>query len=134
PSTPPSGVFDPGDVTLDAPLAPGGPFPVTLLSHGTGGTAESLGWLARALSKAGHVVPGANQHGNTGLEPYRPEGFLCWWERAPDLSILLTRLGESDVFVGHLDMGRVSAVGFSLGGYTALALVGERTSFAAFEA
>ncbi|MEM8851489.1 MAG: dienelactone hydrolase [Pseudomonadota bacterium] len=130
---PPALVFASGDVAHNASLAPGDPFPVALLSHGTGGTAESLGWLARALAAAGHVVLGVNHHGNTGVEAYRPEGFLCWWERAPDLSTLLTSLDRSGIFAGRLDMTRVAGIGFSLGGHTVLALAGARTSFDAFD-
>lgn len=125
--------FEPGDVALDAALAAEKTFPVVLLSHGTGGTAESLGWLARALALEGYVVLGANHHGNTGLEPYLAAGFLCWWERATDLSVLLTSLGQTGFFANRLDFDLVSAVGFSLGGYTVMALAGAQTSLEEFE-
>jgi predicted dienelactone hydrolase len=98
------------------------------MSHGTGGSAEGLGWLASRLAQAGHIVIGAHHHGNTGREIYRPEGFLCWWERAADLSALLTALAERGPFAGRLDIDRVYAVGFSLGAYTVLALAGAVTS------
>lgn len=126
--------FEPGDVIWDAPLVTKDRLPVILLSHGTGGTAESLGWLARALASEGYVVLGANHHGNTGLEPYLAEGFLCWWERASDLSILLSEIGAKGFFADRLDFDQVSAVGFSLGGYTVMALSGARTSLEAFDA
>lgn len=129
-----SGVFfDIGDVISEASLASTGTFPVVLMSHGTGGTAESLGWLARALAREGYVVIGANHHGNSGFEPYVAEGFLCWWERAIDLSILLSTVSESGFFADRLDLQRVSGVGFSLGGHTVLALAGARTSIETFE-
>ena len=125
--------FDLRDVVLDAPMTGQRKLPVVLLSHGTGGTAESLGWLARALACKGYVVLGANHHGNTGLEPYLAEGFLCWWERATDLSVMLSSLGENGFFADRLDMDRVSAVGFSLGGYTVMALAGAQTRLEEFE-
>ncbi|KMW60456.1 Dienelactone hydrolase [Candidatus Rhodobacter oscarellae] len=125
-------LFDTGPVLRDASPR-GGAHPVVLLSHGTGGIAESLGWIARELALAGHVVIGANHHGNTGLEPYRAEGFLCWWERARDLTLLLSELSRAGALAGHLDMGRVAALGFSLGGYSALALAGGRTRMEAFQ-
>ncbi len=75
---PPDPLFDAGEIRPGAEIASGGPYPVVLLSHGTGGTAESLGWLARALVARGHVVLAPQHHGNTGIEPYCPEGFLCW--------------------------------------------------------
>ncbi|MGL4238421.1 alpha/beta hydrolase family protein [Tabrizicola sp.] len=120
--------FDLGPVQVDADLAESGPFPVVLMSHGTGGSPESMGWLARKLAQDGYVVVGAHHHGNTGREPYRPEGFLCWWERALDLSVLLSQLGSKGPLAHRLDLGRVSAVGFSLGGYTVLAMAGARSS------
>jgi predicted dienelactone hydrolase len=102
-------------------------YPVVLLSHGTGGSASGLGWLAAALAAKGFVVLGVDHHGNTATEGYRPEGFLCWWERARDLTVLLDRLSVDGPFSGSLDLSNVAAVGFSLGGYTALALAGAIT-------
>ncbi|MDO1581161.1 alpha/beta hydrolase family protein [Rhizobium oryzicola] len=102
-------------------------YPVVLISHGTGGSASGLGWLASSLAEQGYVVLGIDHHGNTGVEAYRPEGFLCWWERARDLTVLLDRLAEEGAFAGRLDLDNVSAAGFSLGGYTALVLAGAIT-------
>jgi predicted dienelactone hydrolase len=116
--------FDLGTLRQQADLAGDGNFPVVLLSHGTGGSPESMGWLARPLAKRGFVVIGPHHHGNCAVEAYRPEGFLCWWERAPDLSVMLTQLARSGPFAGRLDLDRVSAVGFSLGAYTVLLLAG----------
>ena len=121
------------------PVAPDAPlnderaaFPVVLMSHGTGGTAAELAWLAHRLAGAGFIVIGVDHHGNTASEALRPEGFLCWWERAGDLSVILDRLAEDAFFAGRLDMARVSALGFSLGGHTVLALAGAITEVARF--
>lgn len=123
------GIFDLGAVYPNRPLAAGGPWPVVLLSHGTGGSAESLGWLARALACRGAVVLAAQHHGNTSQEPYRAEGFLCWWERARDLSALLNLCVTTQHWCREaLDLDRVSAVGYSLGAHTALSLGGAITS------
>ena len=43
----PISFFDLGDVAVNAPISTDDTWPVVLLSHGTGGTAESIGWLAR---------------------------------------------------------------------------------------
>jgi predicted dienelactone hydrolase len=125
--------FDIGPVARDAPVkATVQGWPVVLLSHGTGGTAVSLGWLARLLAQDGFVVLAANHHGNTAIEPYRAEGFVCWWERARDLSVLLDRMANAGPFADCLDVGRVFAVGFSLGCHTALALLGGLTDMERF--
>ena len=102
-------------------------FPVVLLSHGTGGRASSISWLAQGLAAAGSVVLGVDHHGNTASEPYKAEGFLCWWERPRDLSMVLDVLAEDGVFAGRLDTSNVVCVGFSLGGYTALSILGAIT-------
>jgi predicted dienelactone hydrolase len=130
---PVEGFFQSGGVVHNAALIEGERLPVVLLSHGTGGSAESLGWLARALASRGFVAIGANHHGNTSLEPYQAEGFLCWWERAADLTMLLSFLETADGFAGRLDACRVAAIGFSLGCHTVLSLVGARTSLEAYD-
>lgn len=116
-------------VAHDAPLrASPQALPVVLLSHGTGGSALQLGWLGRALAARGYVVAAVNHHGNTSREPYLPHGFLLWWERAKDLTAVLDQL-LADPFLAHrLDLSRVGAAGFSLGGYTAVLAVGGRCS------
>lgn len=102
--------------------ATAGPHPVVLLSHGTGGSAGSLAWLAEALRASGFLVAAVDHHGNTSAEDYLVEGFVFGWERARDLSVLLDHV----VAVDDVDPGRVGAAGFSLGGYTVMALLGAR--------
>jgi predicted dienelactone hydrolase len=122
-----------GAVARDACLNEGSDrFPLVLMSHGTGGTAASLGWLAGSLAAAGYVVLGVDHHGNTGSEPCRAEGFLCWWERPRDLTVALDALSRAGPFAGRFDLARVACVGFSLGGYTALSAVGAITDMALF--
>ncbi len=107
--------------------------PVILLSHGTGGTAASLGWIAERFAAIGYVVIGVDHHGNTASEPYRAEGFLCWWERPRDLSVALDALTSVGAFANRLDVSRVIAVGFSLGGYTVISILGGITDTTTFE-
>jgi predicted dienelactone hydrolase len=97
-----------------------GPQRVVLISHGTGGSAQDLDWLAEPLAAAGFLVAGPDHHGNNYVDGYLPEGFACGWERPRDLSFVLTRL-EAEMAVT-----KAGAVGFSLGGYTVAALVGVR--------
>lgn len=107
-------------------------FPLILLSHGTGGSARSIGWLAEALARQGYIVAGANHHGNTAIEPYRVEGFAHVWERPRDMSVILDLLLQDPQFGPRIDRERIGAAGFSLGGYTALALAGARLNLASF--
>jgi len=107
-------------------------WPVVLLSHGTGGSADTLGWLGRRLASSGYVALAVNHHGNTGIEPYRAEGFACWWERSRDLSVLLDQLSTAGEFAARLDLKCVFAAGFSLGAHSALALLGTTTKIDLF--
>lgn len=114
-----------------APLA-AGRHPLIMMSHGTGGSAGSLDWMASALAEQGYIVVGVNHPGNNALEPLTAEGFLLWWERATDMSQALDAVLADPQFASHVDADRIGALGFSLGGYTVLELAGARTDRQAF--
>ncbi|MDR3436051.1 hypothetical protein [Telmatospirillum sp.] len=108
-------------------------YPLLLLSHGTGGSADSLDWLGAALAADGYVVAGVNHPGNNALEPVTRQGFTLWWERAVDVSEVIDGILADPALGSHIDRERIGAVGFSLGGYTVLELAGARTNVQAFE-
>lgn len=121
-------------VAMEAPLAPApASYPLLLLSHGTGGSADSLDWLGAALAAAGYVVVAVNHPGNNALEPATRDGFMLWWERATDLSQALDAILADATLGSRIDRGRIGAVGFSIGGYTVLELAGARTNVQAFQ-
>src|SRR5262249_10834776 len=69
-------LFVAGNAARDADMASAAArFPLIALSHGTGGTALGLGWLASALAARGYIVAGVNHHGNSAVEAYAVEGF-----------------------------------------------------------
>ncbi|WP_408585501.1 alpha/beta hydrolase family protein [Paraburkholderia bannensis] len=123
-------------VASDAPLVgdASARYPLVLLSHGTGGSANDQDWLASALAAHGYIVAAVNHPGNNELEPLTREGFLLWWERATDLSNVLDALLADPALGQHIDQARIGAAGFSLGGYTVLELAGARTDVHALEA
>lgn len=137
----PHDIGAPGRSTFQGhPLADGAPvsaarstYPLLLLSHGTGGTADSLDWLAAALAAQGYIVAGVDHPGNSAQAPLTREGFRLWWERATDLSQVLDGLLADPALGPRIDADRIGAVGFSLGGYTVLELAGARTNLPAFE-
>jgi predicted dienelactone hydrolase len=102
--------------------------PLILLSHGTGGTAQTLAWFATALAAHGYIVVGVNHPGNNAMEPYTVQGFTLWWERAKDLSTVLDDILADPDFGPHVDRQRIGGAGFSLGGYTMIELAGGKTS------
>jgi predicted dienelactone hydrolase len=102
-------------------------YPLILISHGTGGSALGMFWLGYHLASRGYIVVAVNHHGNTGAEPKMdPRGFLLYWERAKDISAVLDKLLDDPVFGSRIDRKRIGAAGFSLGGYTVIALAGGR--------
>ena len=107
-------------------------YPVVLISHGTGGSAQGMSWLAIRLARQGYIALAVSHHGNTAAEPYCAEGFACWWERAHDLTVALDQLCHENIFSGRVDLSKVYAAGFSLGAYTVLALAGAITDMQQF--
>lgn len=119
----PHGWFVGGPVMHDAPIKDGR-YPLVVFSHGTGGMGLQQDWLARDLARRGFIAVAMNHHGSTNTEPYRAEGFLCSWERAHDITLLLDLIETRDQFKGRIDADRIFAVGYSLGAFTATALLG----------
>jgi predicted dienelactone hydrolase len=91
-----------------------------LVSHGAGGAAIQMAWLTEPLAAAGFLVVAVDHHGNNFVDGYLAEGFARWWERPRDLSFVLDRLRDRE------NVESVGAAGFSMGGYSAAALVGAR--------
>ena len=98
--------------------------PLVVLSHGTGGSVADLAWWAEALRDAGVDVVGIDHHGNSYAAGTTALGFVCWWDRALDVSFVLDHVAAR---------GPVGVAGFSLGGYTAGAVCGVRLSEPAVE-
>lgn len=104
-------------------------YPLVLLSPGSGSNAEQLFWLGHVLAQH-HYIVAAVSHNGTDEEELRrgmltATDFFCW-ERARDLSVVLTRLLADPEFSRRIDPARIGAAGFSLGGATALWLGGAR--------
>jgi predicted dienelactone hydrolase len=128
---PGSPLYDGGRAAADAALAPEPTkFPLIVLSHGTGSTAGSLAWLGTALARAGYVAAAVDHPGNNAIDGYTVEGFTLWWERARDLSAVIDGMFADPTFKTRIDTGRIGAAGFSLGGYTTIAISGGITSLA----
>lgn len=124
--------FKAGDVVIAAQTS-ATKRPLILMSHGTGGSALQMLWLAEALVKEGYLVAAVNHHGNTAYEQEKyPEGFLLWWERAQDLAVVRQQLLKDEMWGAHIDASNAAVVGFSLGGYTALSALGGITDKALF--
>jgi predicted dienelactone hydrolase len=132
---PPGGaVFVSGRTAADAPFADEARHPLILISHGFGGTARQMTWLAAPLARAGYVVVGVDHPGTNGIDGVTAEGAYAPWERAGDLKAALDAVLGDSKLAPHVDANRIGVAGFSLGGFTSLLEVGARSDFAQLRA
>jgi predicted dienelactone hydrolase len=113
--------------------APDRKFPLILISHGTGGGRMTLEWLADKLVKNGFIVAAVDHYGNT-YDNKIAEDFIEAWRRPQDISYALTALLKDTVFGRRIDITRIGAAGFSIGGYTVIALAGGKLDLNAIRA
>jgi predicted dienelactone hydrolase len=126
-------LFEAGVAAPNAPLAASPRrFPLVLISHGTGGSAEQMAWLGTTFARAGFIAVAIDHPGNTSLQK-TVQGFTLWWLRARELSRALDTVLADPTFGPHVDRERIGAAGFSIGGYTAIALAGARVDVSQFE-
>jgi predicted dienelactone hydrolase len=119
-------IFSPVTMASGAQVSEASPkYPLILLSHGTGGAAIQMMWLGYYLASRGYIVAAVNHHGNTAAEKQpAPQGFLLYWERAKDLTVVLDKLLVDPLVGPRIDSERIGAAGFSLGGYTVISIAG----------
>lgn len=117
-------VFQPTMVMM-GPAVAEGHHPLVLLSHGSGGNADGLGWLSAGLVAQGAIVLAVNHPGSTSGDS-SPRRSTDLGARAKDLSAALDMVLADPAFAPFIDPDRISAVGFSLGGSTVLGLAGLR--------
>ena len=107
-------------------------FPLILISHGTGGGRLTLEWLADKLVQNGFIVAAVDHYGNT-YDNKIAEDFVEPWRRPLDISYAITALLSDKTLGSHIDTARIGAAGFSIGGYTVLALAGGRLDLLSLE-
>ena len=104
-----------------------GTFPVIVMSHGAGGNAGQFGWIASQLAEAGFVVVLPNHPGTTTGNA-SAEAAVRVWERPRDVSAVLDELTSNAATYPFIDLDRIAMLGFSAGGYTAMAVAGARVN------
>jgi len=111
------------DVAQEAPVAEG-LFPLVLLSHGTGSSGLVHRNLAHYLAQQGFVV-GLLEHLHNNRDDdqwaHTPQNLVA---RPRHLQLAIDQLTTDSRFASALKPNTVALIGHSLGGYTALALVG----------
>jgi len=126
----PAIIFDTGAVE-NAPM-PKEKHPVVFLSHGSGGYAETLSWLATTLASNGFVVIAPNHPGDT-FGNLSVKGRFRKWERPRDISFIIDKLDTAPDLAAASDKAKIGVAGFSMGGYAALALAGVEFNRATYE-
>lgn len=126
-------LFNAGNAVWNANVTSKNKLPLIVMSHGTGGSALQMLWIAETLVKNGYLVVGVNHHGNTAVEEKKyAEGYKLWWERSQDVSVVLDKLSSHNNWSSIVDQNKIGIIGFSLGGYTALSSIGGITDKALF--
>lgn len=100
--------------------------PLVVFSHGNGGRYRNHYLTAVYLAKNGFVVI-APQHKDTP-----PDNAPVMYERAEDVKRAIEIMRNREDFAAALDADNISAVGFSLGGATALAAAGVNVNWESF--
>ncbi|RYZ36931.1 MAG: alpha/beta fold hydrolase [Myxococcaceae bacterium] len=125
-----STIFVPFFAAKDVPVSDAkARWPVVLLSHGNGGEAINMAWFGAHLAAHGFIVVSVNHPGNSYGDT-SPEGYVRGWERPKDFTSILDHLLKDPTWGPRMDTERIGASGHSMGGYTALALVGARLNLA----
>jgi predicted dienelactone hydrolase len=109
--------------TIPNAAIPNNKFPLLLVSHGTGGNRFSMTWFIEKMVKKGYIVASIDHYGNSTFNKI-PREFVKWWERAIDIKYTLTKVLADGKIGSKIDTSKIGGVGFSLGGYTNIALAG----------
>src|SRR3569833_3391459 len=105
-----------------------GKYPLIMISHGTGGGRLTLEWLADILVQNGFPAAAVDHWGNTYDNKIAID-FVTHWERPLDISFVLSALLKDPVFGLAIDTKKIGAAGFSIGGYTVIALAGAQLDY-----
>ena len=108
-----------------------GTFPLVIISHGSGGSSLGYRSIALALAKNGFIV-GLPLHPKNNFEDNSSEGTIDnFVQRPKHITIVLDKLLSNKKISQSINHEKISVVGHSMGGFTALALAGGKadTSF-----
>ena len=113
------------DATRDAPPTPGR-YPVCVISHGGGGSHLLYRSIATHLAASGYVVVSPEHPGDNRNDRSQSNTDRAALHRPRQASLAIDAVLDDPLLGAVADASCVCAVGHSMGGYTALALVGGR--------
>jgi predicted dienelactone hydrolase len=111
------------DATSDAPPA-SGRFPVCVISHGGGGSHLLYRSISTHLAASGFIVVVPEHPGDNRNDRALSNTDLAALNRPRHASLAIDAVLTDAALAPVADASRIGAVGHSMGGYTALALVG----------
>ena len=122
-------VFE-GIASRDSPPATGGRLPLVVLSHGLGRWATAMSGMAENLASKGYVVASIDHDDRGAMDPAtRMAAFAAAFvHRSTDQRAAITWLQAfargTDPLARHIDPGNIAVIGYSMGGFGALATGG----------
>ncbi len=126
-SAPPQTVSIPGKALRDSPPTQGKTYPLVIVSHGYPGSRYFLSYLSENLASKGYVVAAIDHTDSVFGEEKGFQSTLL--NRANDQLFTIGAILDAAAKPGHflkgiVDPARVGIVGYSMGGYGALASAG----------
>jgi predicted dienelactone hydrolase len=111
-----------------APLAGEAPFPLVIISHGYPGNRYLMSHLAENLASKGFVTVSID-HKESTYDDQKPFASTLYNRPFDQLFVLnemdrLGKTGSGSFLAGRLDAGRVGIVGYSMGGYGVVNVIG----------
>lgn len=115
------------------------PYPLVIVSHGSGTLRWLHLYLTEHLASYGFVVVAPEHTGNTLADTLRPREFAetvitSYVTRPRDTVRTIRYVSTLDWLQDVVDMERIAVTGHSFGGYTALAAAGGQWDFAGLQA
>ena len=122
-------VFE-GIASRNAAPAPGGKLPLILLSHGLGRWSTAMSGMAENLASKGYVVASIDHDDQGAMDPAKRLLVFAsaYMRRSQDQRAAIAFLGDlaggQDPLAPRIDAANIAVIGYSMGGYGALATGG----------
>ena len=119
-----------GIAATDAAPAKGGRLPLVILSHGLGRWSTAMSGMAENLASRGYVVASIDHDDTGAMDPDKRLAVFAgaYMMRSADQRAAITFLkgfaGGTDALASRIDAANIAVIGYSMGGFGALATGG----------